>query len=82
MPGTGVVSEASPDVPFLGAIVEFDLAVMREVLDGVDELEPTHDVSGGVSVADIDDRMHYHELALMGAAPPAANALANESENR
>ena len=54
MPGIGVVSEASAEVPFLGAIVEFDVTVMREVLDELDALEPSHDISGGVFVADVD----------------------------
>ena len=32
MPALGTVAQASPSEPYLGVIIEFDLAVMREVL--------------------------------------------------
>jgi AraC-like DNA-binding protein len=36
MPALGRVTEASPEKPYLGIVLEFDLAVMREVLEGLD----------------------------------------------
>jgi AraC-like DNA-binding protein len=43
MPSAGCVTTASKREPFLGAIVEFDLAVMRQI---VDELAAPPDVTG------------------------------------
>jgi len=55
MPAFGTVVEASPSEPYLGIILEFDLAVMREVIDET-EAPPTASskVSKGVCVADFD----------------------------
>ncbi len=77
MPGIGVVSEASFEVPYLGAIVEFDLTVMREVLNGLEQLAPSHDVSGGVFVADIDSRISdcVRRLVQLLDAPRAIPVL-------
>lgn len=36
MPAFGRVTEASPTEPFLGLVMEFDLAIMREVLQGLE----------------------------------------------
>jgi AraC-like DNA-binding protein len=36
MPAFGRVAEASPSKPYLGLIIEFDPAVMREVMEGLD----------------------------------------------
>ena len=36
MPAFGRVAEASPSEPYLGVIIEFDPAVMREVAEGLD----------------------------------------------
>jgi AraC-like DNA-binding protein len=36
MPSVGRVTEASPDKPFLGILIEFDLPIMRDVLEGLD----------------------------------------------
>jgi AraC-like DNA-binding protein len=44
MPAFGRVTEASPDKPYLGIVIEFDVAVMREVMEGLD----TPPVAGGV----------------------------------
>jgi AraC-like DNA-binding protein len=49
MPSAGRVTAASPDAPFFGAVIEFDLAIMRAVLDELDtppraEGEPAHSV--------------------------------------
>jgi transcriptional regulator GlxA family with amidase domain len=37
MPTIGRVTEASPEKPFLGVVIELDLAVMREVLAALEE---------------------------------------------
>ncbi len=59
MPAFGTVAEASPSEPYLGLIIEFDLAVMRQVMDElIDELntppEASHEVRGGVFVTDFN----------------------------
>lgn len=55
MPGIGRVIEATPEAPFLGAIVAFDLAMMRDVLAELDApVEPAREIPGGVMVADLD----------------------------
>ena len=54
MPGVGRVTEASDAVPFLGAVVEFDLVVLREVLEGLNEpLAASHEAVRGAFVADL-----------------------------
>lgn len=55
MPACGRVTEASPDEPYLGVIIEFDLAVMREVMEGLDN-PPTAggDLRRGVFVTHFD----------------------------
>jgi AraC-like DNA-binding protein len=53
MPAFGTVAEASPSEPYLGVIIEFDLAVMREVLQQLDTPpEADHKVGRGVFVTD------------------------------
>jgi AraC-like DNA-binding protein len=55
MPALGTVSEASPSEPYLGVILEFDLAVMREVMDALDAPPvASHAVGRGVFVTDFD----------------------------
>ncbi len=55
MPALGTVAEASPSEPYLGVILEFDLAVMREVLDKLDTPpEAGSKVDRGVFVWDFD----------------------------
>ncbi|HEX4179930.1 MAG TPA: AraC family transcriptional regulator [Caulobacteraceae bacterium] len=58
LPSLARVVEASPGKPYLGVIIEFDLAVMRAVME---ELEappsPAGDVSSGVFVADFNGPM-------------------------
>ena len=55
MPGFGTVLDASPSEPFLGIILEFDLTILREVVDEM-EAPPAASpkVSKGVCVADFD----------------------------
>jgi AraC-like DNA-binding protein len=52
-PAFGRVAEASPSEPYLGVIIELDLAIMREVLHGLDAPPtPRRHVGRGVFVAD------------------------------
>ncbi len=55
MPALGRVTEASPDKPFLGIVVEFDLALMRTVMEQL-ETPPvaSGDLGHGVFVTDFD----------------------------
>src|SRR5580698_3830214 len=53
MPAFGRVVEASPSEPYLGVIIEFDPAVMREVMEGLDTPPaPGGNVGLGAFVAD------------------------------
>lgn len=53
MPAVGRVAEASPSKPYLGIIIEFDLALMREVMDALDDPpRPSGDIGSGVFVSD------------------------------
>jgi len=55
IPGFGTVVAASPDEPFLGIILELNLAVMREVLSELDTPpRPSDRVTSGVFVTDFD----------------------------
>lgn len=55
MPALGRVTEASESEPYLGAIIEFDLAVLRDVLSAiVTPPAPAEDAEPGISVIDID----------------------------
>ena len=55
MPAFGTVYEASPAEPYLGVIIEFDLALMREVMESL-ELVPqaNAEIGRGVFVTDFD----------------------------
>jgi AraC-like DNA-binding protein len=65
MPGVGRVSEASVLAPFLGAVVEFDPVVLREVLEGFgDPIAPSRGVSGAF-VADFGDDVAACMLRLI-----------------
>ncbi len=52
MPAFGRVAEASPDKPYLGVIVEFDIGIMREVLETLPPLRAACKVNRGVFVTD------------------------------
>lgn len=44
IPGVGRVIEASPEKPYIGMIIEFDVGIMREVIDNLDAPpQPTPD---------------------------------------
>lgn len=54
-PGFGTVTEASPDKPYLGVILELDIAVLRAVSSELaDPPEPSKSVGSGVFVTDFD----------------------------
>ncbi|SAL41753.1 AraC family transcriptional regulator [Caballeronia sordidicola] len=72
MPAVGRVVEASRTQPFLGIVIEFDLAVMRDVLEGLAASEETHEAIGasgeaarGVFVTDFDGPLADCALRLM-----------------
>lgn len=52
MPAFGTVAEASPTEPYLGVIIEFDLGIMREVMEMTDSIHtlPTTRMNGGQGV--------------------------------
>lgn len=58
MPALGTVAEASPIEPYLGVIIEFDLGLMREVVETMENVDTPPRVSGdmgrGVFVTDFD----------------------------
>lgn len=55
MPAFGRVAEASPSRPYLGMVVEFDLGIMREVMETLDpQPSTTCEVNRGVFVTDFD----------------------------
>jgi len=58
MPAFSRVVEASPDEPYLGVIIEFDLAVMRDVMEELDTPpKGNRDAGSGVFVTDFDDAL-------------------------
>jgi len=55
MPAFGTVAEASPTEPYLGVIIEFDLLLMHEVMDGLETLpRVSREVRRGVFVTNFD----------------------------
>ncbi|MDI7861811.1 AraC family transcriptional regulator [Rhizobiaceae bacterium n13] len=55
MPAFGRVAEASPAEPYLGLVLEFDLGIMREVVEALPaQLQPSSEVSFGVFVSNFD----------------------------
>jgi AraC-like DNA-binding protein len=66
MPAFGRVAEASPSEPYLGLIIEFDPAVMREVVEGLDASpRPSRDVGSGVLVTDFNGPLADCGLRIM-----------------
>ncbi len=66
MPALGTVAEASPTEPYLGLIIEFDLGLMREVMDRLDALpELSPEVKQGVFVTDFDGPMADCALRML-----------------
>jgi AraC-like DNA-binding protein len=55
MPVFGTVAEASPTEPYLGIILEFDLGLMREVMDTMGVLpDESSEVERGLAVTNLD----------------------------
>jgi AraC-like DNA-binding protein len=66
IPALGAVAEASPAKPFLGIILEFDLAIMREVMDSLHPLPIlAGNVTQGVSLTGFDGPLSDCVLRLM-----------------
>lgn len=66
MPAFGRVAEASPTEPYLGLIIEFDLGIMREVVEALPALpEASGDVSSGVFVSNFDGPLADCALRLV-----------------
>ncbi len=66
MPALGAVAEASPSEPYLGIILEFDLAIMRDVMDALESPPAASGkVAGGVLVTDFDGPLEDCALRLM-----------------
>ena len=66
MPALGTVSEASPSKPYLGIIIEFDLAVMRQVMDELDTPPKAGSkVGSGVFVTDFNGPLEDCALRLV-----------------
>jgi AraC-like DNA-binding protein len=58
MPLVGRVVNASSDKPFLGLVIEFDLAIMQEVIHGLDvQPSATDDAEGPLFVTDLTDSL-------------------------
>ncbi len=66
MPICGRVAEASPSKPYLGVIVEFDIGIMREVLETLDPPpQMACGVNRGVFVTDFDGPLAECVLRLV-----------------
>lgn len=66
MPAFSTIVEASPSEPYLGVIIELDLALMREIIDSLDALpEMTDDVDRSVFVTDFDGPLADCALRMM-----------------
>ena len=66
MPAFGTVAEASPSEPYLGIIIELDLAMMREVMDELDTPpEASNAVGRGVFVTDFDGPLEDCTLRMV-----------------
>lgn len=69
LPACGRIVAASPDAPFIGLTVEFDTAIMRDVLDHLEE-PPTPLKKDGAAffVADIEDPLAHCLVRLVRLA--------------
>ena len=85
MPGFGTVTEASPDKPYLGVILELDLAALRAVASELaNPPRPSEPTEGGVFVTDFDGPLMDCTLRLLrlldtpGAIPVLYPAIMRE----
>lgn len=60
MPLFGTVAAASPKEPYLGIVIEFDLAIMQEVIEGLDNAPQAGKANkeGGIFVTDLTDALN------------------------
>ncbi len=66
MPLYGRVAEASPSEPYLGIIIEFDQAIMREVLEGLGSPPlPSGDPKPGLFVIDLGEPLTHCVLRMI-----------------
>lgn len=66
LPALGRVAEASPAEPYLGVIIEFDLAVMRGVMEGLTTRPEASDEGGpGILVSQVDGSIADCTLRLV-----------------
>jgi AraC-like DNA-binding protein len=78
MPAFGTVAEASPTEPYLGVILEFDLALMRDVMDTLGTLPgASSDVGRVVVVTNFDGPLADCALRMVRLleTPPAIPVL-------
>ncbi|MCX5478110.1 AraC family transcriptional regulator [Kaistia geumhonensis] len=76
IPATGCVVEASPEKPFLGVVLELDLAILREVIEQMETPPAVAEASLGLAVIDIDEPLSDCMLRAMRlTATPEAAAL-------
>ena len=85
MPGFGTVTEASPDKPYLGVVLELDLAALRAVASELaNPPRPSQSTEGGVFVTDFDGPLMDCTLRLLrlldtpGAIPVLYPAIMRE----
>ena len=66
IPGFGTVMEASPDRPYLGVILELDLAALRAVASELaDPPKPSESIDSGVFVTDFDGPLKDCTLRIL-----------------
>ena len=66
MPALGTVAEASPSEPYLGVIIEFDLAIMRQMMGELNTPpEASHEVRHGVFVTDFSGPLEDCALRMV-----------------
>ncbi len=79
LPALGRIVEASPAEPYLGVIIEFDLAAMRDIMEGIGARpEPGGDPGPGVFVSAVDSPIADCALRLIRLldTPEAIPAIA------
>ncbi|HWJ72233.1 MAG TPA: AraC family transcriptional regulator [Kaistia sp.] len=72
IPATGRIVEASADAPYIGVVIDFDVAMVREVLEQLDEPpEPVADSGPCVFVGRVDEALAdcVTRLLRMTASP-------------
>nr|WP_245404654.1 AraC family transcriptional regulator [Ancylobacter gelatini] len=78
LPAAGRIITASADEPFVGLTIDLDVAVIRDMVQGMDDLSE-EDVSSGpcVFVADVDEPLAecIHRLVRMSHTPKAVPIL-------